>query len=305
MLVNTLTLTTATLDPIGLCFDPLTARANHSCVPNASIVFSGRSLHLRSLDGIPEGTEVTIPYVDTSYPASVRQKELSSRWFFTCTCALCAQAPLGKTDVYSCPHCRGVVPDGSPLTCSSCGKSFPQPPQPPQADLETLYRTGLFPPHRQPLPSLHGSWVQDFLEKGDYEAALKHQLLLHTAINPVLYPQTHHPIRVCSGFVLAALLMEVCRSPGKELAAMGVDWGKAVWAVLAEVESAVKLSHGEGSGFAHVVRTKKGEVHGELVKARVPWLGDGPKVGGLGAELEKVGVVIEGLLKDLGVERNK
>lgn len=297
MLVNTLTLTTPTLDPIGLCFDPLAARANHSCAPNASIVFSGRSLQLRSLDGIPQGTEVTIPYVDTSFPTLMRQKELSSRWFFTCTCALCAQAPLGKADIYSCPRCRGTVPDRNPLTCNSCGKNVPQPP--PQANLETLYRTHLFPPHRQPLPSLHGNRVQDSLEENDYEAALKHQLLLHTTINPVLYPQTHHPIRVCSGFVLAALLMEVSRSPGKGLAAMEVDWGKAVWAVLVEVESAIKLSHGENSGFAHVVRTKKDEVYGELVKACVSWLGDGRKVEGLGAELEKVGVVVEGLLKDL------
>jgi len=98
---------------------------------------------------------------------------------------------------------------------------------------------------------------------------------------------------------MAALLMEVMFDPGEELARTDVDWGKAVWAVLTEVEHGVKRSHGEASVFAQVVRRKKAEVYEELTKANVLCLRDGGKIEGMSEELAKVGSVVEGMLKEL------
>lgn len=102
---------------------------------------------------------------------------------------------------------------------------------------------------------------------------------------------------MCAGFVLMALLVEVSRDPG-ELAGVGVDWGKAVWAALREVEEGVQGSHGASSPFAEVVRIKREEVVEELGKAGAEWV-KGGKVEGLKEELEKVERVVEGLLAEL------
>lgn len=300
MLVNTLTLTTPTLDPIGICFDPLAATANHSCSPNASIIFSGRTLQFRSLDKISNGAEITIPYVDTTFPTKTRREELRLRWFFDCKCSACEEAPRGKTDLYSCPHCSGAVADKEPMICTNCKKSLPGPPSE-STDLKTLHKSGYYPITRQPLPFLHSELVQSLLADGNFREALKHQLLLHVSIYPLLYTQSHHPIRVCSGFVLAALLMEVVRDPGEELKKVDVDWGKTLWALLLEIEQGVRRSHGGDSGFAMMVKAKMKEVKEELVRSGVGWLrGDG-KVNGLEREWPKVEGVVRGVLKELKV----
>jgi hypothetical protein len=132
------------------------------------------------------------------------------------------------------------------------------------------------------------------LERGEYAEALPHQLLLVTRIYPALYPQPQHPVRVVAAFTLAALLMEVARDPPETLKRLDVDWGKAVWAVLLEVEAGVWA----GSGLADVVKEKKTEVRDELEKAGVEWV-KGGKVPGLEQELAKVQVVVEGLVKEL------
>ena len=46
----------------GIFLDPVLAMANHSCIPNAFICFSGRNAILRAEDTIREGDEVEISY---------------------------------------------------------------------------------------------------------------------------------------------------------------------------------------------------------------------------------------------------
>ncbi len=64
---NTFALTSAALDPIGVCVSPTLALANHSCVPNAVVVFPRTPVspskqepgaHLISLQDIKEGEQV-------------------------------------------------------------------------------------------------------------------------------------------------------------------------------------------------------------------------------------------------------
>jgi hypothetical protein len=290
LLVNTHTLTTATLDPIGLYFHPLSSLPNHSCQPNATITFAGPTLSLRALRPLKEGEEITLSYIDSTQPTPLRQSALRDRWFFTCACALCAAAPNIPQDSLQCPSCGAPTP--AP-TCSSCGGKVPY--RPDTEDLGTLYRSGIMPPTRHPIPQLHADAVSALLSRGDFAGALPHQLLLVTRIYPALYPAPQqHPVRVVAAFTLAALLMEVSRDPPAALRRLGVDWAKAVWAVLTEVERGVWA----GSGLAEVVRSKKTEVREELERAGVEWV-KGGKVPGLEEELAKVQVVVDGLVKEL------
>ncbi|KAK0103308.1 hypothetical protein ONS95_005338 [Cadophora gregata] len=75
--------------PVGLCFSPTLARANHSCTPNAFIVFDSRNVSLRALRPIKKDEEIFISYIDPTESLAKRQSTLKQRYFFTCKCARC------------------------------------------------------------------------------------------------------------------------------------------------------------------------------------------------------------------------
>ncbi|TVY18552.1 SET domain and MYND-type zinc finger protein 6 [Lachnellula arida] len=75
--------------PIGLCYEPTLALANHSCVPNAFIMFDGRGVSLMALDPIRAGEQIFISYVDFTQSRDQRRAELKQRYFFDCECEKC------------------------------------------------------------------------------------------------------------------------------------------------------------------------------------------------------------------------
>ncbi|KAI1285485.1 Histone-lysine N-methyltransferase ASHR1 [Halotydeus destructor] len=63
---------------------------DHSCQPNAAIVFTGKTLTLRALTDIDTAREeITVSYVPLTYDCETRQTFLRQNYFFTCTCPLC------------------------------------------------------------------------------------------------------------------------------------------------------------------------------------------------------------------------
>ncbi|KAG6000096.1 hypothetical protein E4U21_005820 [Claviceps maximensis] len=73
----------------GIFLDPVLAMANHSCIPNATVLFVGRTAVLRAERPIREGEEITICYTDYNNPISERKKALQE-YYFTCQCPRCA-----------------------------------------------------------------------------------------------------------------------------------------------------------------------------------------------------------------------
>ncbi|KAJ1817938.1 hypothetical protein LPJ75_001581, partial [Coemansia sp. RSA 2598] len=75
-----------------LCSPVVSMLFNHSCLPNASFVYSevGGLQVVRALDDIEEGQEISISYVDGLRPRSERQATLQAVYFFDCKCPRCA-----------------------------------------------------------------------------------------------------------------------------------------------------------------------------------------------------------------------
>jgi len=89
MATNAFRATLSDQTPIGLCFEPVISLANHSCTPNATIMFDGRTISLRALDAIEEGEQIFISYVDPTQSREGRRQELKDRYFFECGCGKC------------------------------------------------------------------------------------------------------------------------------------------------------------------------------------------------------------------------
>ncbi|KAJ3084362.1 hypothetical protein HDU99_001591, partial [Rhizoclosmatium hyalinum] len=129
----------STFEDCGVALFPETiAKANHSCVPNCTLLFDlpSASARLIALQDITPDTELTISYIDAADPFPIRQKDLQSRYHFTCTCPLCI-LQLPQEHTYACqssPTCKGffqynppTIPAPTPCTCC---KSTTNPIQP-------------------------------------------------------------------------------------------------------------------------------------------------------------------------------
>ncbi|KAJ8482475.1 hypothetical protein ONZ51_g5325 [Trametes cubensis] len=131
---NTFTLTSPSLTPIGICIAPTVAFANHSCDPNAVIVFPKTPgspatmeplLNLIALRDVPPGKEIRIAYIDTTLPKQIRHKELKETYNFTCQCKVCtrqvvvdphpAKALQLTTNIIPILTSAGVTPSSYPL----------------------------------------------------------------------------------------------------------------------------------------------------------------------------------------------
>ncbi|CAA0827867.1 Histone-lysine N-methyltransferase ASHR1 [Striga hermonthica] len=130
---NAHTICDSELRPLGTGLFPVIAIINHSCLPNAVLVFEGRVAVVRAMQHIPKGTEVTISYIETAGSTITRRKALKEQYFFTCACDRCIK--LGQPDDiresailegYRCKadQCSGFLlrdPDDKGFICQKCG----------------------------------------------------------------------------------------------------------------------------------------------------------------------------------------
>lgn len=71
---------------------PTAALFNHSCSPNAVVVFpnGSKEMVVVAIANIEAGQEVLTSYVDVSLPRHMRQTDLKKQYGFDCDCTLCA-----------------------------------------------------------------------------------------------------------------------------------------------------------------------------------------------------------------------
>ncbi|KAK4540805.1 hypothetical protein LTR36_008882 [Oleoguttula mirabilis] len=101
---NALTLSTPLDDvSLGIGFDPLVCRVNHSCDPNAFFIFNCPQAVLRASRPVAKGEEIFIKYRDGTNPFTIRQAELKESYYFDCTCAKCAKGVTLREDAFAKP----------------------------------------------------------------------------------------------------------------------------------------------------------------------------------------------------------
>ncbi|KAF9458385.1 hypothetical protein BDZ94DRAFT_1226398 [Collybia nuda] len=128
---NTFTITTPTLTPIGASISPVIALINHSCDPNAVVVFPRSSdqeplMQVIALRPIATSEEILTSYIDTTLPKPLRQASLQETYNFFCQCALCRSSlDADPREAVWCPKsCGGTCPlpteDDDFSRCTKC-----------------------------------------------------------------------------------------------------------------------------------------------------------------------------------------
>ncbi|KAJ6614749.1 hypothetical protein B0H10DRAFT_2165021 [Mycena sp. CBHHK59/15] len=132
---NTFTITDPSLTPLGASVSPPVALINHSCDPNAVVVFPRSSSNPASQEPLMQvvalremvpGEEILTAYVDTTLPRTLRQASLRETYHFVCRCQLCtATTALDPRESAWCPKaCGGICPtpteENSLSRCTKC-----------------------------------------------------------------------------------------------------------------------------------------------------------------------------------------
>lgn len=296
---------TPTGDKLGMVLDPVLGMINHSCEPNAYIVFDGPQVSLRTYVPVAKDAELFTSYTDPSYPFAWRQALLKVAYSFDCNCPKCKQGPSGPEDAFLHP----ITNAPSSLETLNFHPATPSPNLPehttyigpsdhetnrshtirqshtlleksrgslrqhePASALEyaelgiqSLAGTQMIPPTRQPYPDLRLSKLQALIQLDMHADALAQAAYIHFFIDPVLYPHVFAPQRVVHTFQLVRILLQKPRSWHPA----GFDLISIAWGLLEQVNGQVKMSHGKTSGLSE----KVGRLRDETERNVLPMLG--------------------------------
>jgi hypothetical protein len=275
MATNAFRVTLADGTAVGLCFEPKASLANHSCVPNALIMFDGRYMTLRALDPIQKGEQVFISYIDVTEPHD-RGQELKNRYFFTCQCEKCVrndgpygtllksapatdprlelfleQKAIQKMAKDRCPEKpQDYIQDISPRVLELLSQSRDPSITSTQkrtflkkalAICEELRKRTLFA--QTPYPTiLHEIYLHYLDTRSTYTKAVSLLIFIYLSCDVYNYPQPHHPIRVTRLFTIAKLLKNI-----DDL--QNIDVVSAYQVLMICVRNLAVKSHGADSRF--------------------------------------------------------
>lgn len=127
--INTISICDKELRQIGAGLYLGPSLLDHSCRPNAVVIFDGKVLNLKCIEPIYDGQKITISYIELLNTKARRCEELENCYYFQCTCSLCVdneKDAMMKSSLCSdkkCSGTRGQTDDGSFLPCNVCGQS--------------------------------------------------------------------------------------------------------------------------------------------------------------------------------------
>ncbi|KAF2835493.1 SET domain-containing protein [Patellaria atrata CBS 101060] len=137
-------------------------------------------------------------------------------------------------------------------------------------NMQMCYQSGMFSPTRQPFAALRKELYVRTLTAGQFVAALMQASKIHFHVDPVLYPQPHHPLRVVHIWTLVKLIIYLVNEidsypPVQNMQEKGgLDFPVIAYSLLLQVEANVEKSHGKSSRFAQMVYRKAEEVKSDL-----------------------------------------
>ncbi|CAO3600003.1 unnamed protein product [Absidia cylindrospora] len=76
---------------------PVASLFNHSCRPNAVVLYDGTLLSVVAIEPTNPDQEITIAYVDAAHDRSHRQSTLLGKYFFNCHCVRCTATTITTT----------------------------------------------------------------------------------------------------------------------------------------------------------------------------------------------------------------
>jgi SET and MYND domain-containing protein len=123
ILINSFNIMNDDYQSVGIGLYLPAAVLDHSCSPNATVVFSGKELILRTISSAATFSDLRISYTNLLDETETRKKNLKEQYYFECQCSKCSsQEDDPEKSSIRCNDCStGCVPISTGI-CSSCQK---------------------------------------------------------------------------------------------------------------------------------------------------------------------------------------
>lgn len=135
--------------------------------------------------------------------------------------------------------------------------------------LGILSGSGMFPYYRQPFAAIRADLLTSSLADRDWRSALGMMIRIHFDIDPVLYPQPFHPVRIVHTWALTKLLLYLYSERDDpvttEMVRQDFDFVVVIWKLLHdELVPYVGMSHGTSSRFSLLVVMMASDVRRDI-----------------------------------------
>ncbi|GAW21721.1 hypothetical protein ANO14919_112450 [Xylariales sp. No.14919] len=281
---------------LGIGFDPLMSSANHSCDPNASLVFNQPGHEIRALRNIKVGEEVFISYIEATNPFSVRQAELKENYFFTCRCTKCKKGVHLEADKFleqpenlkseyhkladklvsrhESKLSRFLVPGNHSeaqnrvAAIEAEAYSVLENERASSDEIKETIRmcigSKMWHWARQPIPQLCHRLGTLYLESGSVYQAFRVGVKLHLEILPIMYPQEFYQARLIGAWTVSTLINVLCGTAHeelyKELAQGGIELRVLYFGFLFYLREHTPRMFGSNTPFGKLIETTYGQI---------------------------------------------
>ena len=114
VLINSFNIMNEEYHSIGIGLYLQASALDHSCDPNAAVVFDGRFIAVRCIEDSPNLSfkNMRISYVSTLMETEKRKKELREQYYFECDCPACddeMDIERLKKSCMKCPACESAI----------------------------------------------------------------------------------------------------------------------------------------------------------------------------------------------------
>ncbi|RYO84849.1 hypothetical protein DL766_001527 [Monosporascus sp. MC13-8B] len=276
---------------LGIGFDPFLCNANHSCEPNATLVFNQPQTLLRALKHIKKGEEILMRYVEETNPFSVRQAELRENYYFSCQCPKCKKGAKFQEDVFATrpeelsAEYRKIADDLITRHEANLHKFFvPANDETAQrrlaalqaeafsvsrrstgyadeeevkAALKMCINSGMWTWTRQPVPELCRQLFGLYIASGNPHRAFRLGLKRHFEIMSKLHPEPFYPSRLIDLWAMSTVTNVLCgpmhQAIYDEFAQSGVSLRTVYFGFLLDLRDNLPKMYGMESPFGRLV----------------------------------------------------
>lgn len=127
IMVNAFTIHNNDNDTIAAALYSPSNFVNHSCDPNAIVIYKGKKQCIYSLKPLEKDQEITVSYCSYIKPFYDRYRYLSENYFFECTCSRCQKDLTGCDTTLTCQKCKekSITQKGvESFICEKCSKDW-------------------------------------------------------------------------------------------------------------------------------------------------------------------------------------
>ena len=140
--------------------------------------------------------------------------------------------------------------------------------------LRLLATSQRFELSRQPYPSIRKDYIANLGFAGKFRQAWIQSTKQYFNVDPVLYPQPHHPLRVVHNINLAMLTLYVATEPEQRDEKTSftdtindTDFGVLIYSLFVEILANIEKSHGKENNLAISVKAKFEELKTDMTRA--------------------------------------